>query len=65
MEHEAEEIKKGLLNTINEDEDFFSFVFWCLLYGIRKMEGVDEEIDKEAFEIYKRIRSKLIGMGIQ
>lgn len=65
MDPKAEELKRGLLATIDEDEDFFSFVIWCLLYGIRKIEGTDEKIDKETFELYKRIRFKFTGLGIQ
>ena len=65
MEHEAEQVRKGLLALINENEDFFSFTFWCLLSSIRRMEGVEEEIDKEAFELYKKLRPKFTGLGIQ
>jgi len=60
MDLEAEEMRNALIEWVKEDDNFFSFIMWCLATGIRQaMEDMEKGVEDENTQALKQIYSKL------
>jgi len=61
---EKDELIKAFTEFMESDEEFSEFVFWCLGYGIRRLEGREEPLDEGILTLYQNVRTKLGDFSI-